>query len=89
MARARTGRVAGRRGLNCHGDCARSSLTPGFPWALRTAGFIALALFAVGSALVRTRLPRKTPTTWRKVFLPFRETPFILLTASVSAVFWG
>ncbi|BEI86583.1 hypothetical protein CcaverHIS002_0608700 [Cutaneotrichosporon cavernicola] len=61
----------------------------GFPWALRTAGFIALALFSIGCALVRTRLPRKTPTTWAKVFQPFREVPFILLTASVSAVFWG
>ncbi|GMK57910.1 hypothetical protein CspeluHIS016_0407440 [Cutaneotrichosporon spelunceum] len=61
----------------------------GFPWALRAAGFIALALFAVGCVLVRTRLPRKPATPWSKVFKPFREVPFVLLTASVSAVFWG
>lgn len=61
----------------------------GFPWALRAAGFISLFLFAIGCMLVRTRLPRKPPTSWRKVLAPFRETPFILLTASVSMVFWG
>lgn len=64
-------------------------LKVGFAWALRVAGFLALALFLVGAALVRTRLPCKTPVTWRKIWHPFREVPFVLLTASVSAVFWG
>lgn len=61
----------------------------GFEWAIRTVAFISLFLFALSWCMVRTRLPRKKPTPWRAFWHPLKESPFMLMTACVSLVFFG
>lgn len=56
----------------------RADRTPGFEWTMRTCGFICLGLFALGIALIRTRLPRKKPAPWSGILLPYREPAFAL-----------
>jgi hypothetical protein len=43
----------------------------------------------IGTAMVRTRLPRKRPTPWKDSFSHIKEMPYLLCTLSVCFVFWG
>jgi len=61
----------------------------GFPWAIRIAGFISLALLAISCALIRTRLPRKRPTPLKYLLRPLRELPFALFVAGMGLTTWG
>ncbi|TXT07342.1 hypothetical protein VHUM_03062 [Vanrija humicola] len=61
----------------------------GFAWALRTSGFIALALLAVGMACIRTRLPRRPAQGFTGILNPLKEAHFTLLAVGISLASWG
>ncbi|KAL1412194.1 hypothetical protein Q8F55_003204 [Vanrija albida] len=61
----------------------------GFAWALRTAGFIALALLSLGAACIRTRLPRRKAQPYTGLLRPLKEAHFALLALGISLASWG
>ncbi|WOO80333.1 MFS transporter asaE [Vanrija pseudolonga] len=61
----------------------------GFGWALRTAGFLSLALLGVAVACVRTRLPRRKAQSFAGLLSPLKEAHFTLLAVGVALASWG
>jgi MFS family permease len=60
----------------------------GFPWAVRTVGFIALATFVVPLAVMRVRVQPPKPRAvvdWSA----FRDVPFMVFTLAVLVAFIG
>ncbi|KAL4778457.1 major facilitator superfamily domain-containing protein [Aspergillus varians] len=60
----------------------------GFPWAVRTIGFLALATFMLPVAIMRTRVQPPKPRAiidWSA----FTDAPFIIFTLSVLILFIG
>ncbi len=62
----------------------------GFPWAMRTLGFILLALCTFACATVKSRLPpRKKPFNINDYTRPLREPTFICVVVGAFFFFWG
>lgn len=60
----------------------------GFPWAVRCAAFVALAVSALALALLRPRLkPRRSGPLVE--WAAFREAPYILFTLGLFIWFWA
>lgn len=59
-----------------------------FPWALRTTGFIALALLGLANVLIHTRLPRRKPSPLKDAIKPFREPAYTLLAVGLMLACW-
>lgn len=64
-------------------------LTPGFPWTIRACGFIALFCFTCANLLIKTRLPRKKPTTLRTLHRPFKDKAYSLFLTGMALAAWG
>ena len=62
----------------------------GFPWAMRTCGFLFLGLLIVANFTVESRVPPK-PRPWKlsDFVRPFSETPFLLTTLGLFCFSWG
>lgn len=60
----------------------------GFGWALRIAGFIALALLAVACALIRPRYAPRKPTPFLATFAAFKDPNWGLMSfgAAISTM---
>ncbi|MCJ1376027.1 hypothetical protein MMC20_007265 [Loxospora ochrophaea] len=62
----------------------------GFPWAMRTAAFIILALLIFGNLTVKSRIPPSPkPLRIMDFITPLTELPFALLVASAFIFFLG
>ncbi|TVY21299.1 putative transporter MCH4 [Lachnellula arida] len=64
----------------------------GFAWATRILGFIILSLLIVANLLVRSRLPRKSIGSWKKVspdLTVFKDLPFTFVTLGIFLMEWG
>ena len=62
----------------------------GFPWAMRSAAFLLLALLIYANLTVRSRLP-PSPKPWSlmEFILPFQELPFLLVVSTSFLFFFG
>ncbi|KAL9631901.1 MAG: hypothetical protein Q9204_004017 [Flavoplaca sp. TL-2023a] len=62
----------------------------GFPWAMRSAAFLLLALLIYANLTVRSRLP-PSPKPWSlmEFILPFQELPFLLVVSASFLFFFG
>ncbi|KAJ1330812.1 MFS transporter MCT family aspergillic acid transporter [Microdochium nivale] len=62
----------------------------GYPWAMRSAAFLILALLVVANLTIRARLP-PTPqrVTRAQLGQPFREVPFLGLLAGMMLITFG
>ncbi|KAH8649808.1 major facilitator superfamily domain-containing protein [Xylariales sp. PMI_506] len=64
--------------------------TIGYPWAIRTAAFLILALLSVAIATVRSRhAPQKSDFTVKHFVQPFRERTFLPLLIGFTLVAFG
>lgn len=52
----------------------------GFGWAMRTAGFISLALLGVACALIRPRYPPRKPTPFKSTLTCFKDPNWLLMS---------
>ncbi|KAL8900567.1 MAG: hypothetical protein Q9192_001011 [Flavoplaca navasiana] len=61
-----------------------------FPWAMRSAAFLLLALLIYANLTVRSRLP-PSPKPWSlmEFTLPFQELPFFLVVSASFLFFFG
>ncbi|TRX89970.1 hypothetical protein FHL15_009071 [Xylaria flabelliformis] len=62
----------------------------GYPWAIRSAGFLILGLQVIAICTVRTRtkpVPKKMPTG--RLAAPFKEFPFVLLLLGIFVLTYG
>ncbi|KAL9026429.1 MAG: hypothetical protein Q9180_007483, partial [Flavoplaca navasiana] len=62
----------------------------GFPWAMRSAAFLLLALLIYANLTVRSRLP-PSPKPWSlmEFILPLQELPFFLVVSASFLFFFG
>lgn len=62
----------------------------GFGWAMRSAGFLILALMIVANLTVRSRIPpNPKPFHINQFIKPLKETPFLLVTLGSFFFFFG
>jgi MFS family permease len=64
----------------------------GFAWATRILGFILVFLLILANLLVRSRLPRKSIGSWKKVspdLTVFKDLPFTFVTLGIFLMEWG
>jgi len=64
----------------------------GFAWATRILGFILVFLLVLANLLVRSRLPRKSIGSWKKVspdLTVFKDLPFTFVTLGIFLMEWG
>lgn len=62
----------------------------GYPWAIRSAGFLILGLQIIAVLTVRPRtkpVPKKMPTG--RLAAPFLELPFVLLMVGIFVLTYG
>ncbi|KAL8849477.1 MAG: hypothetical protein Q9221_005559 [Calogaya cf. arnoldii] len=62
----------------------------GFPWAMRSAAFLLLALLIYANFTVRSRIP-PSPKPWSlmEFIVPFRELPYFLVVSASFLFFFG
>ncbi|EMR65593.1 putative monocarboxylate permease-like protein [Eutypa lata UCREL1] len=62
----------------------------GFGWSIRITGFLILGLLVFANIAVKSRLPpAPKPFTLKEYFVPFLETPFLLLAVGSFFVYVG
>lgn len=62
----------------------------GFPWTMRVVAFVFLALLAIASTLIKSRLPpRPKPLVLSDYVSGFTEKPFALLLVGNFLFYWG
>ncbi|KAI0389301.1 MFS general substrate transporter [Xylariaceae sp. FL0594] len=62
----------------------------GFPWTIRSLGFIVLVFCGAACSTVKSRLPpRKKPIVVAALVKPFRDIRYSLVVAASFFVFWG
>ncbi|KAI1123181.1 major facilitator superfamily domain-containing protein [Nemania abortiva] len=62
----------------------------GFPWTIRTLGFIFLALCGISCITVKSRLPpRPKPLRLADYVSPFKELKFVIVVIASFFLFWG
>ncbi|KAI0528397.1 major facilitator superfamily domain-containing protein [Xylaria digitata] len=62
----------------------------GFPWTVRTLGFMFLVLCGISSATIKSRLPpRSKPLHLSDYVSPFKEIKFTIVVIASFFLFWG
>ncbi|KAL8643502.1 MAG: hypothetical protein Q9226_008328 [Calogaya cf. arnoldii] len=62
----------------------------GFPWAMRSAAFLLLALLIYANFTVRSRIPPShKPWSLMEFIVPFRELPYVLVVSASFLFFFG
>lgn len=62
----------------------------GFPWSMRIAGFLILALLLIANFTITSRMPpRPSPFDVREFLVPFKELPFDLICFGAFVFFLG